>query len=69
MQTILLQVNEDVAGLVARVVAASPLVRRGRDDMAVLPTLCSPTTCSWLARGRALVVWEPASSKLSFAKQ
>ena len=54
--------SQDVAGLVARVVAARPLVGRGRDDMEVLPTLCSPTTCSWLAR--ALVVWEPASSKL-----
>ena len=53
----LLQVSEDVAGLVARVVAASSLARRGRDDMEVLPTLCSPTTCSWLASDRALVVW------------
>ena len=52
-----------MAGLVARVGAARPLVRRGRENMEVLPTLCSPTTCSWLAR--ALVVWEPASSKLS----
>ena len=55
-----------MAGLVTRVVAALPLVRRSRDDMEVLPTLCSPTTCAWLAR--ALVVWEPASSKLSSAQ-
>ena len=60
------KVSKNVAGLVARVVAALPLVRRGREDMEVLPTLCSPTTCSWLAR--ALVVWEPASSKLSSAQ-
>ena len=51
-----------VAGLVARVAAARPLVGRGREDMEVLPTLCSPTTCSWLAR--ALVVWEPATSEI-----
>ena len=49
-------------GLVARVVAALPLVGRGWENMEALPTLCSSTTCSWLAR--ALVVWEPASSKL-----
>ena len=51
-----------MAGLVARVAAARPLVGRGREDMEVLSTLCSPTTCSWLAR--ALVFWEPATSEI-----
>ena len=51
-----------VAGLVTRVAAARLLVGRGREDTEVLPMLCSPTTCSWLAR--ALVVWKPATSEI-----